>query len=564
MLNNIKISTRLTILLLFLLSGLVMVGAAGMYANDKANSALDSSYNNKLIPITQLNTIVKANLSNRLIISNAVISPGDMEKNIQELSKNKALIDKQWEAFMTSLTDEEDKVLAAKFVQARSRFVEEGIKPAVAAMRANNLAEVKRIQFEQITPLNAPLNEAMSALIDMETRDAGELHRESVATSKTMSMASITIILLLLASGGALGFSIIHGINRSVSKLSDLMVILSKGDFTGQIQVHSNDEIGTIIKLTTSINNELGSLIGHVKLSAKSLTSMVKSMAMVANLTIEGVKAQKDETTEACEIVRQITRSLGESVVGSRSAVSLAEAITEQANSAKQVVAQTIVTIHTLADGAKAATDAFQTLKNESDDICNVTQLITGIANQTNLLALNAAIEAARAGEQGRGFAVVADEVRKLAQRTQEATQAIREKIESLQTGVRNAMLIMTNGRSQADDSVVQINRTNASLEQIILSTSTIQEVNERIAGSLEEQSLSVNKINTTVINISQAADQTTFTSLNTSKEIMRVAEASSDLDRLVEKFVVPLDDSMIKAAETTNSPGTHTDDGLF
>ncbi|MBI5437641.1 MAG: methyl-accepting chemotaxis protein [Nitrosomonadales bacterium] len=559
-----KISTRLTVLLLFLLAGFVMVGAAGMYANDKANNALDSSYNNKLIPITQLNAIVKANLSNRLIISNAVVSPGDMEKNIQELSKNKALIDKQWEVFMTSLTDEEDKILAAKFIEARSRFVEEGIKPAVAAMRANNLAEVKRIQFEQIAPLNAPLNEAMNALIEMETRDAEYLHRQSVAISKTMSMVSIAIILLLLASGGALGYSIIHEINRSVSELRDLMVTLSKGDFTGQIQACSNDEIGTILKLTASINNELGSLIGHVKFSAKSLTGMVKSMAMVANLTIEGVKAQKDETTEACELVRQITKSLGESVVGSRSAVSLAEAITEQANGAKQVVLQTIATIHTLADGAKAATEAFQTLKNESDDICNVTQLIAGIANQTNLLALNAAIEAARAGEQGRGFAVVADEVRKLAQRTQEATLAIREKIESLQTGVRNATIVMENGRNQADDSVVQINRTNASLEQIILSTGTIHEVNERIAGSLEEQSLSVNKINATVINISQAADQTTFTSLNTSKEIMRVAEASGDLDRLVEKFIVPLDDSMAKAAETTNRSDAHVDDCLF
>lgn len=548
MLNNMNISTRLTALLLFLLTGLVVVGFAGKYANVKANSALESSYNNKLIPITQLNAIVKANLSNRLIISNAVVSPDDMEKHIQELAKNKVLIDKQWEAFEASLTDEEDKKLAEKFVKVRGQFVENGIKPAVAAMRTKNLDEIKRIQYEQITPLNVPLNEAMNALVEMETRDAEALYLESVATSKIMSTVSFAIILFVLALGGALGFSIIRGVNRSVSGLRDLMVKLSNGDFTGQTQSHGKDEIGTIVKLANSINRELGNLIGTVKLESKNLTHMVKNMAMVANLTIGGVQAQKDETAEAGEIVRQITNSLSESVVGSRSAVSLAEAITMQAGVAKQVVSQTIATIHTLADGTKAAIEAFQVLKKESDDICNVTQIITGIANQTNLLALNAAIEAARAGEQGRGFAVVADEVRKLAQSTQDATLEIREKIESLQIGVNNAMLIMANGGSQADDSVIQINRTNTSLEQIILSTSTIQEVNERIAGSLEEQSLSVKKINATIINIAQTADQTTLTSINTSKEIVRVAEVSGDLDKLVEKFVVPLSNSMIKA----------------
>lgn len=541
-----KISTRLTMLLLFLLVGLIMVGASGWYANDKANKALDSAYNNKLIPITQLNAIVKANFDNRLIIANAANYPGDMEKHIQEISNNKVLIDRQWEAFEASLTNEEDKALAEKFVSLRKKFVEQGIKPAAAAMRDNNPAEIKRIQLEQIAPLNASLNEAMNALIEMETRDAEELHRESVATSKKMNMISAAIIMFVLVLGSILGFSIINGVNRSVGKLRDIMMKLSNGDFTGQISAHGNDEIGTIVKIVTSINNELGHLISNVKFSAKKLTGMVKSMAMVSNLTIDGIRAQKDETTEAYEIVRQITKTLEESVSGSKNAVSLAEAITKQAGVAKQVVAQTIVTIHTLADGAKAATEAFLALKKESDDICNVTQVIAGIANQTNLLALNAAIEAARAGEQGRGFAVVADEVRKLAQRTQEATQNIQEKIESLQTGVKNAMMITMDGRSQADDSVMQIDKTNASLEQIILSTSTIREVNERIADSLEGQSMSVKKINATVNNISKTADETTFTSINTSKEIVRVAEASGDLDKLVEKFVVPMDNKAL------------------
>ena len=564
MLYDIKISIRLTTLLVFLLAALVIVGAAGRYANGKANSALESVYNNKLIPITQLNSIVKTNLSNRLIIANAVNSPDDMAKYIQEISNNKVLIDKQWEAFMTSLTDEEDKILAAKFTEVRGRFVEEGIKPAVAAMRANNPDEVKRIQFERIVPLNASLNEAMNALIEMEKQDAEELHKESVASFETMKIVSDAIILSCIVLGGALGFSIIRGINRSVDELRGMMVKLSAGDFTGQIQVHGNDEIGTIAKLAILVNDELGFLINSVKLSAKNLSNTVQRVAMVSNLTIEGIKSQKDETTRASEAVQQITKSLGEAVVGSRNAVSLADSITEKASVAKQDISQTMATIHALAEDVKAATEVIQALKKESDDICGVTQIITGIANQTNLLALNAAIEAARAGEQGRGFAVVADEVRKLAQRTQEATLEIRKKIEALQVGVQDATLVMTKGRSQADDSVVQIDKTNVSLEQIIQSVATIHEVNERIAGSLEEQSAAVNEVNRTIVNITQVADQTTFTAISISKEVIIVAEATVGLDKLVDKFVVPLDESMAEAEKTTSGSSSQADDCLF
>src|SRR3990167_3327000 len=178
MLNDMKISSRLMILLAFLMAGPVIIGAGGLYAARKTEQTLESAFDEKLVPLVQLTAIAKANLGNRLAIANAVIQPENMADYIQVVGKNKAEIDKQWEAFMTSLTDEEDRELAAKFAEVRGRFVEEDRKSVVAAMRANNVAEIRRIQIEHVNPLYAPLFEALDALIEMEKRDTEKLHEE--------------------------------------------------------------------------------------------------------------------------------------------------------------------------------------------------------------------------------------------------------------------------------------------------------------------------------------------------------------------------------------------------
>lgn len=388
----------------------------------------------------------------------------------------------------------------------------------------------------------------------------------SVTMDASDEIAKIQVLKWTLMVGALLSLVVIYFVikklvARFLSPLNEIefhLKKLSQGDFVESIAVSRQDEIGRMEKCLADVQHNLGGLLGTIRNESIQLTQMANRVAMVSNMTSQGIKSQKDETTLASETVQQIARSLEVSVHASNNAVDAANAIAMQADTAKQVVTRAIDSIHLLADEVRDATELMQSLERESNEIRSVTQLIADIAEQTNLLALNAAIEAARAGEQGRGFAVVAGEVRKLAYRTQDATHEIRNKIESLQLKANNATLVMTQGRVQADDSVSQINNTNASLDQIIRTIEIIRATNLKIAESVKEESEIATNINQTIINISNVGEQTAFSSRSTASEIGMVAEHVRKLDLLISKFKYS---EIIESNQTENNA---VDDVLF
>lgn len=265
MLNDMKISTRLTVLLAFFLTGLVIVGVAGLYSSNKLSKAMRSIHDDRMMPTLHLYAIHTANLNNVVAISRAITEPENIEQYIQEIESNKSLIDSEWEKYTTVLQrdaqdNEEDKMLTGVFIETRRRFFEEGIKPAVAAMRENNLAEVKRIQNEHIFPLTFPLYESLNILINMEKNEAILAHEKGESLFSRIRLISITTILLSVILGGTLGFSIIRGVNRSVSELHSVMAqMTADGDISARAKVYGKDEIGLVTgefnALLDNINN---------------------------------------------------------------------------------------------------------------------------------------------------------------------------------------------------------------------------------------------------------------------------------------------------------------------
>ncbi len=540
MLNDMKISSRLTILLAFLLAGMVLIGSLGLYVSGKANNTLEEVFDNKVVPLVQLTDIAKANLSNQLLIAKAVSQPENMPSYIQEIGKNKVVIDKQLEAFAKTLTDEEDRVLQAKFVQVRGRFVEEGIKPAVAAMRANNATEVRRIQIENVAPLYTPLFEALDALIEMEKRDVEKLHEESAATFKTMRMVSIGMMLTGLVWGIALGLSIISGIHRSVNELRGVMVKMSSnGDLSARARVYGQDEIGQATTAFNGLIDSFANIIRQVLANSGAVSSTATQLSQSSLQIAQSSQAQSEAAATTAASVEQVTVSINSVAANTDGLRKLAEKSLDQTRQGNQRVTAMIGEIQSAQEAVKQIAASVKEFVESTQAIASMTQQVKDIADQTNLLALNAAIEAARAGEQGRGFAVVADEVRKLAEKSAQSASEIDRVTGSL------------NGKSALVETTVQAGLYSLQMmqEQISQVSTILAEAGESvsqsshgvndIAASVREQSSASTEIARNVEKIAQMSEENHAAVELNAQDIVRLEHLSNELQAAVSRFRV-------------------------
>jgi methyl-accepting chemotaxis protein len=540
MLNDMKISSRLMILLAFLMAGLVVIGAIGLYAAGKTEHALESVFDEKVTPLVQLTDIAKANLGNRLAIASAIIQPENMADYIQVIGKNKAEIDKQWEAFMTSLTDEEDRKLAAKFAEVRGRFVEEGIKPAVAAMRANNVAEIRRIQIEHVNPLYAPLFEALDALIEMEKRDTEKLHEESTATYETMRMLSIALILAIIGLGGALGFSIVRGINRSVSELRGVMVKMSAdGDLSSRAKVYGKDEIGQAATAFNGLIDSFAGIITQVLGHAVTVSGTAAQLSASSSQIAQSSQAQSEAAASTAAAVEQITVSINSVAANTEDVRKLSERSLSQTRQGNQNVTEMVGEIHSVQEAVNQIANSVKEFVDSTRAIAGMTQQVKEIADQTNLLALNAAIEAARAGEQGRGFAVVADEVRKLAEKSAQSANEIDRVTNSLNQKSTHVEATVQAGLRSLQTTQEHIERVSTVLNEAGEAvTQSSHGVND-IAASVGEQSLASTEIARNVEKIAQMSEENHAAVESNTQGIVRLEQLASELQAAASRFKV-------------------------
>ncbi len=358
---------------------------------------------------------------------------------------------------------------------------------------------------------------------------ANDASAEALITSIVVGMATA---LLLGVVGVLIGNSITRNISAVIHSLKEMAS--GEGDLTTRLRSDSNDEIGTLVEEFNAFVAKLQGVISEVTGSTTRVATAAGEMKHVSEMSVVGMNSQQQEINQVVTAMAEMTRSVeGVSDSASRAASTASTASTE-ADAGKRVVEENMQAISSLAEEVENAAEVIQELESHSEAIGKVLNVIRDIAEQTNLLALNAAIEAARAGEQGRGFAVVADEVRTLATRTHDSTREVHDLINHLQTGTKNAVQTMVQGREQAQASVTQAARVGESLQRIAQGVNEISTMNEQIANAAEEQRAVTEEINNNIVNLGQVVNQVT--------QDARTAEGDSEkLAQLAEQLRVQI-----------------------
>jgi methyl-accepting chemotaxis protein len=360
---------------------------------------------------------------------------------------------------------------------------------------------------------------------------------EAIHTTAFGGLAFVAALGLIVAIGAYLMVlkSVVQPITRVSKQFSDLAQ--GEGNLNVSLPDHGHDEIAEVARGFNLFVSKIRKTITEVAGSSTQLSASAEELSAINHETGQNISRQTQETELVATAMNQMVATVQEVARNVTDAAQAADVANRESVNGRKIVNTAIDEINGLSQEVHHAAEVLQRLNDDSQSIGQVLDVIKGIAEQTNLLALNAAIEAARAGEQGRGFAVVADEVRTLASRTQQSTQEIQQMIERLQSGAKEAVNVMETSRKRAEGTVEKANQAGMALGSIADAVATITNMTAQIASAAEEQNAVAEEINSNIVSISNLAQQTGDGSQQTITATDQLTKLAAQLQRVVSQF---------------------------
>jgi len=447
----------------------------------------------------------------------------EIQKNTQDLAKLDSKNTGRVNAISTALSD----YLGAAIPLTKAMV--DGSADMSQARKTIKMMNERLKELEGLLPKyrEQSLDDFMGAIQEVNDRN-----KQALLIGVLMGV--ITMVILLGVAWWVSGM-VTSDVKNVVNSLKE--IASGDADLTQQIQSKSQDEIGDLVKWFNTFIRHLRGIVGEVVNSTAQLSTSAEEMASIVAQTRDGAEYQQRETVQLASAIHEMTMTIEGMAQNASQVAEITKLADEESAGGKEVVADTIATIEALVDEVKNTAAAIQKLEQESNNVGRVLDVIRDIADQTNLLALNAAIEAARAGEQGRGFAVVADEVRVLAQRSSQSTNDIRDIIERLQDEAHGAVNVMKSGMSKAQNSAERASSARTALESITERVSRIATMNSEIAVTAEEQSKVVGEVNKSISTISGIAQDSAEGAEQNTSASGELAKLAIHLQGLVGKF---------------------------
>ncbi len=449
----------------------------------------------------------------------------DLHEDIQTRSKAlaKHVDDSEVVSKLTGFQREHATLLEA-YRRGKQAFESSGFDPKVGD--------------KAVQGIDRPPSQAMSALSEViATKELAESEALSGASRSTMAMAVVELVLVALLMSVALVWSLRKQFIAPLADIAQHIRAIAGGDFSGELPSHRNDELGALSRDLDKMKEDLGGMILGMRTTVEALQGATHELNGSSDQITQATNDVGGFSGQVAASITEMAHTVSEVASNAANAADATQSADTSAQEGLAVMNSALAAIADVATEVSSIASDINKLESDTTSVGAVLDVIKGIAEQTNLLALNAAIEAARAGEQGRGFAVVADEVRALAQRTQESTEEIQHIIETVQNGAAAATVAMQSGNQKTEQAVRLAEQAGDYIKAISESVGQIRDMNNQIAAASEEQSVAAEEISRNVVNMSELAESAKDSAGNTRNVTQSLEQTSRDLAQIVGRF---------------------------
>ncbi len=518
------------------------VGLVAYTGIESLKANVDDVINNSLVSVyktsnARANTVAHyRDLHRALLFKYEKVDQAKYETVLQSLTDNQKEVEQLFREYRQTPLDDDERVAGDQFEKDWPAYIATGNR-LIELTTAGDLEGATRLFEKQIDPAYKAVNDELKLIIASNNRQSMEAGPEAESTTNGAYLSLATGVAAAFIAAIALGLLVTRSITRPLSSALLTAQQVASGDLSRTIDVSGKDETGMLLTALSTMQVNLRATIKEIGSAADQLASASEELNAVTEESSRGLIRQNDEIQQAATAVNEMTAAVEEVARNATGASEASEQTSRDAIDGRNQVKKAVDSVSAMADKITDSTDKVQVLATRVNEITKILAVIQSIAEQTNLLALNAAIEAARAGEQGRGFAVVADEVRALAHRTQASTADIEAMMGQVRIGAEDAVLAMNTSKALAAETRNQAVEAGMALDRITEGVSTINEKNLVIASAAEEQAHVAREVDRNLINIQDLSTQTATGAHQTNASSSELSRLAASFGVLVGKF---------------------------